>query len=77
MAALAVATTTQEVLTHSAFSFASRSGGKGHEVKVVAAKDGQSMYLSCTCPGGKFAWAGKNPGAGCWAMKAVRQALGL
>jgi hypothetical protein len=48
-----------------------------HEVRLhVAGLDG-SLYLSCSCPGGKYAWAGDATGRGCWAMKAVRAALHL
>jgi hypothetical protein len=44
----------------------------GHDVRVRIATRDQSEYLTCTCPGGKFAWAGDKQGAGCWAMKRVR-----
>ena len=56
--------------------FESKSGGKGHVVKQVTAKDG-TTYLTCTCPGGRFAFTGTQPGRGCWAMQAVRKQFGL
>lgn len=64
----------------SGWHFPSRSGGSGHDVQIKTAADG-SQYLTCTCPGGRFAFAGKpadpQRGQGCWAMKAVRQIVGI
>lgn len=48
-----------------------------HFVRLrVAQRDG-SLYLTCGCPGGKYAWAGDATGRGCWAMKVVRAKLHL
>jgi hypothetical protein len=65
------------VMSHGTWSFESRTGGKGHEVRIKIAADG-STYLTCSCPGGRFAFAttGQNRGRGCWAMQSVRKALG-
>ena len=53
----------------------SRSGGAGHTVVVKTARDG-SRYLTCGCPGGRFAFASKtHPGRGCWAMQTVRRVV--
>lgn len=51
----------------------SKSGGAGHAVEVKAARDG-SHYVMCSCPAGRFSYGTK---PGCWAMKAVRQIVGL
>jgi len=59
-----------------AFRFPSKSGGAGHEVRVVTAKDG-SRYPTCQCVGGRHAWQGTKFNGGCWAMKAVSAELGL
>ncbi|MGV0985052.1 MAG: hypothetical protein ACOYB2_10885 [Limnohabitans sp.] len=77
MAATAAVLSTEAVLSQSTFKFDSRTNGAGHEVHVKVAKDG-SMYLTCSCPGGRFAFASKtHPGRGCWAMQSVRKALGM
>lgn len=65
--------TRSAVLAPTEMQFPSRSGGSGHVVKVRTAKDG-STYLTCSCPGGRFAWAGDPSGRGCWAMEAARAA---
>jgi hypothetical protein len=69
---------TQQVklLSGRSWHFESKTHGAGHEVKIRIAADG-TPYLSCTCPGGKFAFAGDRTGRGCWAMKTVRAEYGL
>lgn len=66
----------QSVSFTESFRFPSRSGGKGHEVSVKIAKDGE-QYVVCTCPAGRFAFAGTVQKRGCWAMQSVRQIVGL
>lgn len=56
--------------------FGSRTGGAGHDV-VVRTDSHDRQYVTCTCPGGRFAWAGDRQGKGCWAMKAARQMLSI
>jgi hypothetical protein len=60
-------------------AFPSKSGGAGHLVQVRTAQKGPEagkQYVTCSCPGGKFAFAGGN-GRGCWAMVEARKLLGL
>jgi hypothetical protein len=67
-----------EAGTQQAWSLPSRTGGQGHMVRLRVGKDGE-RYLTCSCPGGRHAYAGQGPtvGRGCWAMQAVRAALGM
>jgi hypothetical protein len=62
------------------FYFESKSGGSGHEVSLHTAEKGPhagKTYVQCTCPAGRFAFRGDVMKAGCWAMKAVRDELGM
>lgn len=78
LTALSTSDETQQVesLKTRTWKFESRTNGSGHEVGIRIAVDG-TPYLTCTCPGGKYAFAGDRTGRGCWAMKTVRAEYGL
>lgn len=75
----------QENPAPTSFTFPSRTGGENHVVVPVTSKRAGvagpvgTVYLTCTCPAGKYQFA-RRPGPrgrGCWAMATVRQMLDI
>ena len=52
----------------------SRSGGDAHRVAIKTAKDGATMYATCTCKASQFGF--KKAGS-CWAAKRIAASFGI